>query len=170
MLFGHRYMLTLIAAIGKNREIGYKNKIPWKISEDILHFKAYTTGKVVVMGGNTFLSIGKILPGRKCIVLSKSETGHLAVHAKSINDILSIEHCYPELVVIGGASVYNQTIELAHKLVITHVDSEFKADVFFPKIDPLVWKINTVVDGNSKEPYQYKFVEYIRNESMGIID
>ena len=158
-------MLTLIAAIGKNREIGYKNKIPWKISEDILHFKAYTTGKVVVMGGNTFLSIGKILPGRKCIVLSKSETGHLAVHAKSINDVLSIEHCYPEIVIVGGESVYKQTIDIADKLVITHIDADFDADAFFPLIDMKLWKIDNIMDSCDKT-YKYKFIEYIRNESI----
>ena len=164
-------MITLIAAIGRNNELGFNNQLLWKIPEDMKHFKSYTMSKVVIMGSNTFVSIGsKALPGRKCIVISSQKLHCLsAIQAKNIEDVLSVEHCYDELVVIGGASVYNQTITLAHKLVITHVDAEFEADTFFPKIDPLIWKINTVVDSND-ELHKYKFVEYVRNESIGIIE
>jgi dihydrofolate reductase len=142
-------MITLIAAIGRNREIGYKNKLLWHIPEDMRHFKSYTMGKVVIMGSNTFLSIGsKPLPGRKCIVISSQDFhGCAAVPAKSIDAALSVDYCYPELVIIGGASIYDQTIDRADKLVITHVDAEFQADTFFPEIDLLKWKINSVVDG-----------------------
>jgi dihydrofolate reductase len=159
-------MITLIAAIGRNNEIGYGNSLPWKIPEDLKHFKAYTMGKVIVMGANTFASIGcKPLPGRKCVVVTRQNLHCLsAVHAKSIEAAFSIEHCYPEIVVIGGASIYNQTIDLADKLVITHVDGEFKADTFFPAIDSTKWKINSSVDG-SNETYNYRFVEYLKNAS-----
>src|SRR4051812_12063124 len=103
-------MITLIAAIGRNNEIGYLNKLLWRIPEDMKHFKEYTMGKVIIMGSNTYASIGcKPLPGRKSIVISSAATPG-AVHAKDIESALSIDHCYPELVVIGGASVYNQTI------------------------------------------------------------
>ncbi len=163
-------MITLIAAMGRNNEIGFDNKLLWNISdipEDMKHFKAYTMGKVIIMGRKTFASIGnKPLPGRKCIVISTQDLHGLAIRAKTIEEALSIDHCYPEIVVIGGSSVYNQTIEHANKLVITHVDAEFKADTFFPKIDPAVWEINNVVE-SSCEQYQYKFVEYLKNESMG---
>jgi dihydrofolate reductase len=159
-------MITLIAAIGRNGELGLYNKLLWNIPEDMKHFKSYTMGKVVVMGSNTLASIGKTLPGRKCIVISSKGVGGLAITAHSIEDVLSIEHCYPEIVIIGGASVYRQTIDLADKLVITHVDAEADANVFFPEIDLTKWKINSIVDG-SNETYKYKFVEYIRNESIG---
>lgn len=158
-------MLTLIAAIGRNNEIGFKNKLLWSIPDDMKHFKAYTIGKVIIMGSNTFASIGhRPLPGRKCIVISTQDLGGMAIRAKDIESALSVDYCYPELVVIGGASVYNQTIALADKLVITHVNAEFEADTFFPAIDPAVWMINSSVDG-SNETYKYRFVEYIRNES-----
>lgn len=160
-------MITLIAAIGRNYEIGYQNKLLWNIPEDMKHFKAYTMGKVVVMGRKTFASIGnRSLPGRKCIVISTQDLHGLAIRAKSIQDAFSVDYCYPELVVIGGASVYNQTIDLAKKLVITHVDADFKADTFFPKIDPTVWMINSSTEG-SNGTYNYRFVEYVRNESIG---
>jgi dihydrofolate reductase len=163
-------MITLIAAIGRNNELGFNNQLLWKIPEDMKHFKQYTLGKVVIMGRKTFASIGnKPLPGRKCIVISAQDLHGLAIRAKTIPEALSIDYCYPELVVIGGASVYNQTIALAHKLVITHVDAAFEADRFFPEIDSTSWKINTVVDSND-ELHKYKFVEYVRNESIGIIE
>lgn len=164
-------MITLIAAIGRNNEIGRNNRLLWDIPEDMAHFKSYTMGKVLVMGSNTFVSIGsKPLPGRKCIVVSgRNLHCTSAVHAKSVESAFSVEHCYDELVVIGGASIYNQCIELADKLVITHVDADFEADTFFPEIDLTRWVINSSVE-RSNETYEYKFVEYIRNESLGNIE
>jgi len=159
-------MITLLAAIGRNGELGLRNSLPWNIPEDMKHFKSYTMGKVVAMGSNTLAAIGKPLPGRKCIVISSKGSGGLAIRAKSVDDIFSIDHCYPEIVVIGGASVYKQTIDRADKLVITHIDAEFSADTYFPSIDLTKWKINSTVEG-SDETYKYKFVEYIRNESIG---
>jgi dihydrofolate reductase len=154
-------MITLIAAIGKNNEIGYNNELLWKIPEDMKHFRNYTTGKVVIMGRKTFQSIGKVLPGRKCIVISTQEPDNRAVYAKSIADALSIDHCYKEIVIIGGASIYEQTIDLANKLVITHVESSFCADSYFPEINLNKWKISSSVDSKN-EHYNYKFVEYDR--------
>ena len=158
-------MITLIAAIGRNREIGYNNKLLWNIPEDMRHFKSYTMGKVVIMGKNTFSSLGhKPLPGRRNIVISHNKCNTTdVIYARSIDDALSIEHCYDELVVIGGSSIYNQTIDRADKLVITHIDADFTADTFFPEIDLTKWKINSSIDGNN-ETYNYRFVEYVRNE------
>lgn len=163
-------MITLIAAMGRNNEIGFDNQLLWKIPEDMKHFKSYTMGKVVVMGRKTFSSMGnKSLPGRKCIVISTQDLHGLAIRAKNIQDILSIDHCYSELVVIGGESVYRQAMEFASKLIITHVDAEFTADTFFPSVDMNVWKVNTEV-ASSDDNYQYRFVEYLRNESMGTFE
>ena len=139
-------MITLIAAIGRNNELGFKNKLLWNIPEDMKHFKSYTMGKVVIMGRKTYASIGKELPGRRNIIVSSLNASNIGISAHSIESALSVEHCYNELVVIGGASIYNQTIELADKLVITHVDAEFEADVFFPEIDLTKWKINSILD------------------------
>jgi len=162
-------MITLIAAIGRNREIGLDNRLVCSIPEDMKHFKSYTMGKVIIMGRKTFASIGhKPLPGRKCIVISTHDLGPAAIRAKTVEEAFSIDHCYPEIVVIGGESVYRQAMPFADKLVITHVDAEFKADSFFPEIDPTVWKVNTVVEGGT-EPFNYKFIEYTRNEGRGPI-
>jgi dihydrofolate reductase len=153
-------MITLIAAIGKNNELGLNNKLLCSIPEDMLHFKTYTMGKVIIMGHKTFSSIGcKSLPGRKSIVISTKDLNGSAIRAKDIDSALSIDHCYPEIVVIGGASVYNQTIDRADKLVITHIDSEFDADVFFPVIDLSKWAISSETYANNGQ-YGYTFVEY----------
>lgn len=162
-------MITLIAAIGRNREIGLDNKLVCSFSEDMKHFKAYTMGKVIIMGRKTFASIGnKPLPGRKCIVISSQDLHGASIRAKDVEEAFSIDHCYPEIVVIGGESVYRQAMPFADKLVITHIDEEFNADSFFPEIDPKVWKINSIVEGGTV-PFNYKFVEYIRNEGSGVI-
>jgi len=155
-------MITLIAAIGRNNELGLNNKMLWNIPEDMKHFKSYTMGKVIIMGRKTFASIGcKGLPGRKCIVVSTQDLHGSAIRASTIDAALSIDYCYPEIVVIGGESVYRQTIIHADKLVITHIDAEFEADTFFPYIDPAQWVINSTING-SNETYNYKFVEYVR--------
>lgn len=158
-------MITLIAAIGRNNELGFRNKLLCSIPEDMKHFKSYTMNKIVVMGSNTLISIGRRLPGRKNIVITSKPMMGVIV-AKDINSALSIQHCYDEIVIIGGASIYKQTIDLADKLVITHIDSDFEADVFFPDIDLTKWKINSTLERSNKA-YNYSFVEYIRNESSG---
>jgi dihydrofolate reductase len=102
------------------------------------------------------------------VVVSRKELlGHGVIRAENIESALSIEHCYNEIVVIGGSSIYEQTIEYADKLIITEIDAEAMADAYFPKIDKNIWKVNTVTEGGTT-PYNFKFIEYIRNESSGI--
>ncbi len=153
-------MITLIAAIGLHNEIGCENRLLWDIPEDMKHFKEYTMGKVVIMGRKTFDSIGRALPGRKNIIITNNPIPNLLC-TNSIEKALEIDHCYPELVVIGGQTIYRQAMKYATKLVITHVDETFKADVFFPKIDLTKWQISSKLD-SSNETYKYSFVEYTR--------
>jgi dihydrofolate reductase len=153
-------VITLIAAIGRNNELGLNNSLPWSIPEDLKHFKSYTMGKVVVLGRKTYQSIGRQLPGRKFIVIT---TQHLdnVLCVDDINRALSVDYCYPEIVVAGGESIYRQTIDLANRLVITHIDSDFSADTYFPNIDLSVWKVQSSTDSYN-DKYTYKFVEYVR--------
>lgn len=154
-------MITLIAAIGRNNELGFKNKLLWNIPDDMAHFKSYTMGKVVIMGRKTFASIGKELPGRRNVIISSYNCGSIGIAAHSIDAALSIENCYDELVVIGGASIYEQTIDRADKLVITHIDAEFEADAFFPLVNLTEWSANVKVDKIDVQ-YSYKIIEYTR--------
>ena len=153
-------MITLIAAIGRNREIGYKNELLWKIPADMAHFKLYTTGKPIVMGRSTYESIGRPLPNRLNVVLTTQDIPGDVTIVRSVYEVIKLNAQYPEIVIIGGGSVYNQFIGIADKLVITHVNASFTADTFFPEIDPLVWKITSVVDKHVSDEYEYGFVEY----------
>lgn len=157
-------MITLIAAIGLNNELGYKGQLLWNIPGDMQHFRSYTTGKVVVMGRKTYESIGKALPNRKNIVLTRSLTDIApCIVAPDIASVYAIESKHREIIIIGGAYVYAQTIGVADKLVITHVNATFTADTYFPVIDLSIWKINSSTNGGD-DTYEYKIVEYVKNE------
>jgi dihydrofolate reductase len=136
-------MITLIAAIGERGEIGYKNELLWHIPLDLAHFKQYTLGKTVVMGRKTFDSIGKRpLPGRRNIVITggKYDTVEGLITTPSIESALMFEQECEELVIIGGSSIYAQTIDVADRLVITHVPGAYTADAYFPIIGSDFWQ------------------------------
>lgn len=137
--------ITLIAAISNNGVIGVDNKLPWKLPDDLKHFKRYTEGKTVVMGAKTYKSIGsKPLPNRDNIVVSsKLQLDEEGVTVRR-NSICVVESCQEakveELVVIGGGQLYKDFMYAADKLVITHVNTWCSGGVFFPEIKEDVWK------------------------------
>lgn len=133
--------------------------MPWHIPEDLKHFKEYTTGKSIVMGRKTYQSLGKPLPNRTNIVISRFIVFPNVVTMSSLEQVLGYKT--DELVIIGGARIYAQTIDIADKLIITHVDSTFDADTYFPNIDKNIWKETSSVE-NKNEIYSFKFVEYSR--------
>ena len=128
----------MIVAVGRNREIGFKNKLLWDLPEDMAHFKKITTGHVVILGDRSFESIGKPLPNRTSIVISLKDDyqvpeGCYLVH--SIDDaIAKARELDPEgeVFVIGGATIYRLFLPHADKLYITEVDDAPEADTFFP--------------------------------------
>lgn len=139
-------ILSLIAGIGKNNELGLENKLLWDLPRDMKHFRETTKGHAVIMGQKTFESIGHPLPNRRNIILTRdmSYTKDGVEVAHSIDEALrlfEITQNKPEeeVFVIGGAEIYKQMIEKADRLYITHVDKEFTADTFFPTIDTNVW-------------------------------
>ena len=151
--------LSLIAVLGPSGELGIRNGLLWHISEDLKHFKALTMGHTVIMGRRTYESLGKPLPGRSNIVLSRS--------GKKLEGILRDLNDQPEVFIIGGAQVYHQTIHLADRLYITHVQAPLPAegaDVFFPPIDPLQWQETARQDFSrgANFPYPFSFVTYER--------
>lgn len=127
-------MLSIIVAVGKNLEIGKDNKLLWNIPEDLKHFKKITNGKKIIMGKNTYFSIGRHLPDRENIVLSDDNS---LDNEKNIKVYKDIELCVkenPDAFVIGGASIYSQMIKYCNTLHISHIDKEFTdADTYFPK-------------------------------------
>ena len=138
--------ISLIAAVDKNLVIGKENDLPWYLPEDLKRFKQLTTGKTVLMGRKTFESImarnGKPLPNRKNVVVTTDPNYKVPDGVVLYNDLnQAIEELKSEeLCVIGGGQIYKQTIDKADILFITHVDMETDGEVFFPKIDPAVWK------------------------------
>ena len=128
--------ITMIAAIGKNNEIGKNNKLIWQIKEDLKFFKAQTMGKPVAMGMRTLESLPKLLPGRQHVVLTtkERELDPQIIIVHSVEELLKyVEEYGEEVMIIGGARVYAEMIEYADKLVLTEIDAEDKeADAYFP--------------------------------------
>ncbi|MGI8947080.1 MAG: dihydrofolate reductase [Ornithinimicrobium sp.] len=138
---GFAQSLTLVAAVGRNGVIGDGASMPWHLPEDLAHFKRTTMGGVMLMGRLTFDSIGRALPGRRSIVITRDS----AWAAEGVQ----VAHSMPEallvagdeqIFVIGGGEIYAQTIDIADRLVITQVDQEPDGSVHFPAIDPRLWR------------------------------
>lgn len=134
-------IISIIAAMDNNRLIGSENGLPWHLPADFKHFKAVTLGKPVVMGRKTFESIGRPLPGRKNIVVSRS--GFQAdgvVTVASIEAALAEVSDVEEVMIIGGANFYQQMISKAQRMYLTHVDADCKGDAWFPEFDQSEWE------------------------------
>ena len=161
-------MLSIIVAIANNNVIGKDNKLIWHIPEDLKRFKKITDGKTIVMGSKTFESLGKVLPNRKHIVLSKRvEMGvddDNVIFLKEVEDLKNHISDDEEVFVIGGGIVYKLFLPLADKLYITWINQDFDGDAFFPEIDENEWEVVEREPGikNAENPYDYEYVTYIR--------
>lgn len=135
-------MITLVVAMGLNREIGIDNQLPWHLPKDLKHFKEITSGHPIIMGRKTYESIGKPLPNRTNIVISRKkdwfEEGILIVG--SIKEAIKFGQKIDEdIFIIGGGNIFEQTMDIADKLEVTEIKTNIEADTFFPKIDPKIW-------------------------------
>ena len=141
--------ISLIAAMADNRVIGIANKLPWKLPADMKWFRQHTLGKPIVMGRKTFESIGaKPLPGRINIVVTSDLNYRTegCVVAHSIENALQLASNVPEVMIIGGASFYTQTLPYAQRIYLTVVHHAFDGDAWFPDIDWKAWRETTRVD------------------------
>ncbi len=163
-------MITIVVAMGKNREIGANNQLLWHLPKDLKHFKELTTGHPVIMGRRTYESIGKPLPNRTNIVISRKndwfEEGILIVG--SIKEAIKFAKKIDEnAYIIGGGNIYEQTLDLADKLEVTLVDAVLDADTFFPKINEKVWqKTNEEYhqkDEKNEFDFCFLFVRFLQN-------
>ncbi len=159
-------MISIIAAVAKNRAIGYKNKLIYWLPNDLKRFKALTTGHTIIMGRNTFLSLPKgALPNRRNIVLSRSQKDFEGCDTYPSLET-ALEHCTPEedIYIIGGASVYKQALPVADRLCLTKIDdTPAEADTFFPPYEE-DWQEAEREDHDIDErhAFRYAFVDYIR--------
>jgi dihydrofolate reductase len=152
--------ISMIAAYGRNREIGLKNELLWHISEDLKRFKRITSGHTVIMGRLTFESIGrKPLPNRRNIVLSKSgnDEGAGVEFARSVSEAIAKVKDEDEVFIIGGAMIYEQFMPYADKLYLTEVHENYQADSFFPNYDPEEWEVVEMTDINDDQQASVKY-------------
>lgn len=159
---------SIIVAISDNNAIGRDNQLLWHISEDLKFFKRTTLGCPVIMGRKTFESIGRALPKRVNIVISRgfSTAEEVAVttsleEAFKVAEETNLERCF----VIGGGQIYSQALPLVDSLIVTHVHTVIEdADTFFPEIDPVIWQVaeRSELFHDEESGYSFEFVEYIR--------
>ena len=159
-------MITIIAAIGNNNELGKGNDLIWHLPADLQRFKKRTTGHAIIMGRNTFESTGKPLPNRRSIIITRNTSyqkeGCEIVH--SLEDAIKLIEPKADAFIIGGAQIYKEAMEknVVDQLDITKVHQDFEADVFFPTIDSKTWKEVSREDfsPDEKNLYTYSFINY----------
>ncbi len=161
-------IISLIAAIDRNHAIGKDGVMPWHLPADLKFFKRITMDKPVIMGRKTFDAIGKPLPGRLNIVVTRDTSWqHDGVYvAHSMEDALRAAAEYEEVMIIGGANLYGQMLPNADRLYLTEIDAEFEADTFFPALDNAQWQeINReqhTADEKNAYPYSFVTLERLR--------
>lgn len=156
--------LSLIAAIGKNNELGINNSLIWHLSEDLKYFKKVTNGKTIIMGRKCFESLPGLLPNRKHIILTNNKNYKVAgaIIFNTIDDILNyVKNTNEECFIIGGGKIYDLFLPYCKKLYLTEIDAEDAADVFFPVFDKELYKKeeSELINENGID---YKFLIYTR--------
>jgi len=157
-------IISIIAAMDRNHLIGNNNQLPWHLPADFAHFKSVTMGKPIVMGRKTFESIGKPLPGRRNIVLTRNpDIAFEGVECvSSFADAKALVSEAKELMIIGGSTIYEMLMSQVDRMYITYVDAEFEGDAWFPRFDKSQWLEKDIVErpADEKNAYICKFITY----------
>ncbi|HET7651265.1 MAG TPA: dihydrofolate reductase [Gammaproteobacteria bacterium] len=155
-------MLSLIVAAGENNEIGKDGAMPWHLPADLRHFKAVTLGKPVIMGRHTWESIGKPLPQRRNIVVTRDKTWFAqgCEVAHSVPEALVMAAGEPEIMLIGGGQLYREALPRAQRIYLTRVHGTFDADTFFPPLDMNQWQetVRETHPADAANPYACSFL------------
>lgn len=151
-------MIILIAAVGKNNELGKDNKLLWNLPNDLKFFKEITLNKTVVMGYNTYLSLPRLLPNRKNVVLYEKDLKDVITYHSKEELLNSLKE---DLYIIGGANVYKQFIDDASVIYLTEIDDSKDADVYFPKFNKNNFQ-KIFLKENSDGKVKYKHYKYVR--------
>ncbi len=159
--------LCIIAAVSKNGVIGRNGQLPWHLSSDLKHFRVLTTGHTLIMGRKTYESIGRPLPQRRSIVLSRDDD----FHADGVEIVRSFDEALASAAddirfVIGGAAIYSLALPRADRLHLTRVHATIEGDVRFPDFDPRNWRLteDDRHEADDRNPYPYSFQRYDRIE------
>jgi len=156
--------LTAVVAIDKRRGIGVNNALPWHLPEDLAHFKRTTSGYPIIMGRKTFESIGRPLPNRRNIVVTRDASWRRegVETAGSLSEAAALVGS-TEAFIIGGGQIFAEALPLVQKLIVTEIDQTFECDAFFPQIDARQWKETAREEYHSAEnKFSYAFVTYER--------
>jgi dihydrofolate reductase len=154
--------ITLVVAMDAQRGIGVDNTLPWRLPEDLAHFKRVTMGQPIIMGRKTFESIGRPLPGRRNIVVTRNpDWRHDGVEvALSLDAAVAIVGEAPASI-IGGARIFEQSLDIAGRMIVTHIERAYHCDTFFPEIDPAKWAATAREPQHSAEQdLDFSFVTY----------
>ncbi|TWC71102.1 dihydrofolate reductase [Herbaspirillum sp. SJZ099] len=156
--------LTIVVATDRNNGIGINNTLPWHLPEDLAHFKRTTSGHAILMGRKTFESIGRPLPNRRNIVITRNAGWqHAGVEtAASLPEAAALAGDGPAFI-IGGAQIYAEALPLVNRLIVTRIEQTFDCDAFFPALDPQIWQ-ETAREQHRAETsgFDYAFVTYER--------
>ena len=156
--------MSLIAAMAANRVIGRDNRLPWHLSADLKRFKRLTLGHTLIMGRKTFESIGRPLPGRSTIVVTR-QTGYAPPGvqiARSVPEALALAQGDEEVFIAGGAELFRETLPVADRLYLTLIEKDFEGDTFFPDFDRSEWRVveeerHEPDETDTEVPYAYTF-------------
>jgi dihydrofolate reductase len=156
--------LSLIVAFANNQVIGINNTLPWHLPEDLKRFRALTMGHHIIMGRKTYESLGRLLPGRVTVIVTRNKDykveGALIAHSLQAALVLAAGDAEP--FIIGGAELYQEGLKLATKLYITEVHAEFAGDAFFPEIDLSHWNLSEKKDHSSLNGLEYSDLIYLK--------
>jgi dihydrofolate reductase len=159
-------MITIIAAIAENNALGKDNKLIWHLPADLKRFKKVTLNHHIIMGRKTFESLGKPLPNRTNIVITRNKdyTANGCVVVNSLQEAIKAAKEDKDPFILGGAEIYKQAILIADKLDLTFVHHKFEADVFFPEINKTVWKETSREDykADNNNKFDFSFVTFER--------
>ena len=158
--------LSMIVAMAKNRAIGINNTLPWRCPEDLKHFKALTMGHHMIMGRKTFDSIGKPLPGRTSVIITRNPEIKIAgcIVAHALDEAIASCTDDEEIFVVGGAEIYAQALPLIDTLYVTEIQQDMAGDAYFPEFDQTGW-LEVAREKRHQEtpqPLEYHFVIYRR--------
>lgn len=158
--------VSIIVAFDENRLIGRDNGLPWHLPADLKHFKQITMGHYMIMGRKTFESIGKPLPGRTSVVITRQEGLQFegCIMASSLEDAIHKCPTNEDVFVIGGADVFNQAIQSCDSLHTTLIHHQFEGDTHFQEINPSEWEMISREDftADEKNPWAYSYIDYKR--------
>jgi dihydrofolate reductase len=156
--------LSIIVAIAKNSVIGINNTLPWHLPEDLKRFRALTMGHHIIMGRKTYDSLGRLLPGRTTVIVTRNTDYKVAgaLIAHSLQDAIALCKADDEAFLIGGAELYQEGLKLSNKLYITEIALEVEGDAYFPEYSPDEWLESAREAHVSEQGLAFNYVTYLR--------